>query len=675
MAGTAVAESWHFANQRYLSLALAELRGRLERHRDGNATAGEPDPNLSQRLDDASRSMSCPPALEILCRQFGLSGFERDVLLLCAGVELESSFLSLLASLQGNSTQPHPTFSLALAALKDPHWSALTPASPLRRWRLVDVEAGMSLTSSLIRIDERVLHYLAGVSHLDERLAGMITPVEVDCLLEAVPSHRAMAEKIAATWSGTYGTHSASRLPVIQLCGEDAQAKRCIAALGCSILGMDLCSLSARSIPSAPGDMDLMIRLWERDSVLSASALFLDCDDQDPLDSSPLIRQLVDATRCPLIISSRSRRRGFQSPVVTLDVTRPSQTEQRDLWRKVAGNDASNLDGQLDVIISEFDLSPQEIRNAWTEASDSIKNGASDSEDKVDLSDVKVIMDLLWDSCRRQARRQLDDLATRIEPVAGWDDLVLPQSQRRILKDIAAHVRNRAIVYGDWGFSRKISHGLGISALFSGASGTGKTMAAEVLANELGLDLYRIDLSSVVSKYIGETEKNLKRVFDAAEQGGTILLFDEADALFGRRSEVKDSHDRYANIEISYLLQRMEAYRGLAILTTNMKGSIDPAFMRRIMFSVQFPFPDAGQRGEIWKRMFPKDAPREGLDVDKLSRLNVPGGNIRNIALYAAFLAADEGRPIGMKHLLHAAQVEYAKLEKPLTEAEVGGWA
>lgn len=661
-------ESWLSENQKYLSLALAELRERLERCRNyTDSNASEAQLNLRQKLDDAFRSMSSPPALEVLCRQFRLSGFERDILLLCAGVELESSFLSLLASLQGNSVQPHPTFSLALATLKDPHWSALTPASPLRRWRLIEVEAGMSLTASPIRIDERVLHYLAGVSHLDERLAGMITPVEADCLLEAVPSHKALVEKIAAAWSGAHGTHDAFRLPVIQLCGDDILAKRCIAALGCGILGMNLCSLSARSIPSAPADLDVMIRLWERDSVLSASALLLDYDDLDQPDSSPLVRQLVDTMRCPLIISNRTRRRGFQSPAVTIDVARPSRNEQRDLWLKVTGGrTASSLDGQLDVIISEFDLSPQEIRNAWTEVSNGLEPEASDAEG---------IMDLLWDSCRFQARRHLDDLATRIEPVAVWDDLVLPQSQKRILKDIAAHVRNRAIVYGEWGFSRKISHGLGISALFSGASGTGKTMAAEVLANELGLDLYRIDLSSVVSKYIGETEKNLKRVFDAAEQGGTVLLFDEADALFGRRSEVKDSHDRYANIEISYLLQRMEAYRGLAILTTNMKGSIDPAFMRRIMFSVQFPFPDSAQRAEIWRHMFPDDAPRDGLDVDKLARLNVAGGNIRNIALYAAFLAADEGRPIGMKHLLHAAQVEYAKLEKPLTEAEVGGWA
>jgi SpoVK/Ycf46/Vps4 family AAA+-type ATPase len=229
-------------------------------------------------------------------------------------------------------------------------------------------------------------------------------------------------------------------------------------------------------------------------------------------------------------------------------------------------------------------------------------------------------------------------------------------------------------VYADWGFASKSKRGLGIGALFVGESGTGKTLAAEVLANDLRLDLYRIDLSQVVSKFIGETEKNLRRVFDAAEDGGAILLFDEADALFGKRSEVKDSHDRYANIEISYLLQRMEAYRGLAILTTNMKGGLDPAFLRRLRFVVQFPFPDAGFRAEIWQRVFPDRTPTENLDFAKLARLNVTGGNIRNIAMNAAFLAAESQTAVRMSHLLDATRIEYAKLEKPLMDSEIGGW-
>jgi SpoVK/Ycf46/Vps4 family AAA+-type ATPase len=279
----------------------------------------------------------------------------------------------------------------------------------------------------------------------------------------------------------------------------------------------------------------------------------------------------------------------------------------------------------------------------------------------------------LWDACRIQARPRLDDLARRIEPTVGWDALVLPELQMQTLRSISAHVRHRSTVHGAWGFETRSTRGSGISVLFAGPSGTGKTMAAEVLAAELALDLYVIDLSQVVNKYIGETEKNLARVFDAAERGGAVLLFDEADALFGKRSEVKDSHDRYANIEVSYLLQRMESYRGLAILTTNLKSALDDAFLRRLRFVVTFPFPGAAQRSEIWRRVLPGSLPTGELDFQRLARLNVAGGHIRNIALNAAFLAAEGGGVVEMEHLMAAARVEYAKLEKPFTEIDPGG--
>jgi SpoVK/Ycf46/Vps4 family AAA+-type ATPase len=252
---------------------------------------------------------------------------------------------------------------------------------------------------------------------------------------------------------------------------------------------------------------------------------------------------------------------------------------------------------------------------------------------------------------------------------------VLPAAQKRTLRVIAAQLRQRNMVYDRWGFGQKSRRGLGISALFYGPSGTGKTMAAEVLASELRLDLYHIDLSRIVSKYIGETEANLRRVFDAAEENGAILLFDEADSLFGTRSQVKDSHDRYANIEVSYLLQRMEAYRGLAVLTTNMRSALDQAFLRRIRFAVEFTFPDAAQRALIWRQVFPPMAETWGLDHDRLAQLQVAGGNIRNIALNAAFLAADAAEPIQMHHLRQAAYAEYAKMERRLSQAENEAWA
>jgi SpoVK/Ycf46/Vps4 family AAA+-type ATPase len=233
-------------------------------------------------------------------------------------------------------------------------------------------------------------------------------------------------------------------------------------------------------------------------------------------------------------------------------------------------------------------------------------------------------------------------------------------------------------VYDAWGFRRIMNRGFGISALFTGESGTGKTMAAEVIANELHVNLYRIDLSAVVSKYIGETEKNLRQVFDAAEDGGVILFFDEADALFGKRSEVKDSHDRYANIEINYLLQRMEAFRGLAILATNMKSALDQAFMRRLRFVVNFPFPGPAERKLIWERGFPREdrerslsgTPLGVLDYDHLARFNLSGGSIHNVALNAAFLAARAGTSVTMPLIFEAARTEFRKLERPVNEGD-----
>jgi SpoVK/Ycf46/Vps4 family AAA+-type ATPase len=369
-----------------------------------------------------------------------------------------------------------------------------------------------------------------------------------------------------------------------------------------------------------------------------------------------------------LIVSSRQRRRQRQRPVLSFDVHKPTLPEQRALWQTALGESAPGIDGHVDVLVSQFDLNAPAILAACAGAMGRL---AAQDKHEVDAAEAATA---LWDTCRTQARPRLDDLAMRIKTTAGWEDLVLPEPQKDILREIAMHVRNRGTVYERWGFSTKGARGLGINAMFAGTSGTGKTMAAEVLAEELRLDLYRIDLSSVVSKYIGETEKNLRRVFDAAEEGGVILLFDEADALFGKRSEVKDSHDRHANIEVSYLLQRMEAYRGLAVLTTNMKDALDSAFLRRLRFIVQFSFPDAAQREEIWRRVFPAATPTEALDERKLAQLNVAGGSIRNIALNAAFLAADAGAPVRMQHLMRAARHEYLKLDRPLTDAETRGW-
>ncbi|HEX8237088.1 MAG TPA: ATP-binding protein [Abditibacteriaceae bacterium] len=674
--------TWHEANQCYLMTALAELRGTLERHiastrgevcEDASVHSAASTAATENALEKIRSAMSAPPALEALCAAFRLSAFERDVLLLSAGPELDSSFARLCAVAQGDAQRTYPTFSLALSALPGAHWSALTPAAPLRHWRLLELVSNpidMALTLSPLRIDECTLHYLAGTPHLDERLTGLMEMLRPGS--ELVPSHQELAARLVAAWSQSNGS-----LPIIQLCGAESLSKRAIAAAACSALGLSLYILPAYAVPVAANEIESLLRLWEREAALRPSALLLDCEYSDTPDAARAltVMRLMESIRSPLIVSAHERLRTSPSvsrTILTFDVRKPSASEQRLVWGSALGVAESEMNGKMASLVSQFNLNVPLIHAACADALSSLsRDGEPPISSRAAASQLD---DSLWDACRVQARTQLNDLAQRIEPAATWDELVLPQSQRQVLHDIAMHVRQRSKVYEHWGFARKGTRGLGISALFAGQSGTGKTMAAEVLANELRLDLYLIDLSSVVSKYIGETEKNLRRVFDAAEEGGAILLFDEADALFGKRSEVKDSHDRYANIEISYLLQRMESYRGLAILTTNMKDALDTAFLRRIQFVVQFPFPDAAQRTEIWQRIFPASTPTANLDAAKLARLNVAGGNIRNIAINAAFGAADENSPVQMSHLLQAARAEYSKLERTLTEAESGGW-
>jgi ATP-dependent 26S proteasome regulatory subunit len=632
--------SWHELNQQYLMRAVRAASARLRK-----------ECHAASELD--GENPSPPAAIEQLSLAFGLSRFERDLLLLCAGVELDASIAAMVASLQQRAC-PAPTFGLALAALPEAHWSALSPAGPLRRWRLIEVGGGDALTSSPLRIDERILHYLAGVPHVDERLRGMLERVEIAA--DVSGSQQAQAESIARAWLDC----EPSRLPLIQICGGDSATRREVAAAACSAVCAELYAINALNLPHHAIELDGFARLWQREAALTRGALLIELAAEDPACESAIAWLRTQVGGLLLVSEDVPRRIGHRA-TFSFEIRRPTRAEQQALWRQCLGASGARLNGKLDVISAQFDLDAAGIRQA----------SALTRQQECSGEDIDVA---LWEACREQTRPKVAGLAERIAAAATWDDLVLPPDQLEVLREVALQVRHRARVYDDWGFAARSTRGLGIATLFVGPSGTGKTMAAEVLANELRLDLYRIDLSQVISKYIGETEKNLRRVFDAAERGCSILLFDEADALFGKRSEVKDSHDRYANVEISYLLQRMEAYSGLAILTTNLQGAIDTAFLRRLRFVVQFPFPDAAQRAEIWRRAFPSAAPTEGLDFARLARLQLAGGNIRNISLQAAFLAANGDEPVRMSHLLKAARSEYAKLDRPLTLSETGDW-
>ncbi len=331
------------------------------------------------------------------------------------------------------------------------------------------------------------------------------------------------------------------------------------------------------------------------------------------------------------------------------------------MWQRALGADVERMNGALPALVEQFAFGSQTIQRVTSQA-----RAASQ------LNGETLTAAGLWAASREAAGGELGELAQRITPFFTWRDLVAAPDLLAQLLEIAEQVMRRYQVYEEWGYGPSLTRGRGVTALFSGPSGVGKTMAAEVLARHLDLALYRIDLSSVVNKYIGETEKNIRRVFDAAERSGAILFFDEADALFGKRTEVRDSHDRFANIEIDYLLQRMESYHGLAILATNRRSSLDRAFLRRLRFVVEFPFPDADARRRIWQKVFPATAPLAGIDYERLGRLEIPGGNIRNIAINAAFLAAADGGVITMQHILAAAQREYAKMEKLVSETEFG---
>jgi len=657
--------TWFAENQRYLMAEVNKICQILESKVSQSTTesADSRSSKLSFQSSDIEifrESFEALPILERLCQRFHLSAFESQILLLCAGAELSGKFRALFAALQGDPQRAYPTFGMAFSLFPNGGWAAITPDFPLRRWQMIEVMPGVELTHSPLRIDEHILHQLMGIEHLDSRLQGLVTVTSPSQLTTLPASHQEIVQQISQL-----GIDTKQSSPVIQLWGGDSRTKYVIAAAVAVQHGLCLHTINLEALPKDHSQVKLLKKIWERDSIMAQSLLLLNCDPLSTrsADESAQLQDfaatIIETTQRPLMVASAERLPQRQRPLFSIELHPPSPHEQRQLWQRhlasVSENNGHQLNDHIDQLVTYFNLSPSGIQSVCERV-------AAEKNRKETGS-------LLWKTCLAQARPKLGELAQLMRSNANWSDLILPETELQVLKTMAAHVQQRSTVYEKWGFASRGQRGLGISALFAGASGTGKTLAAETLANQLNLDLYRIDLSMVVSKYIGETEKNLRRIFDGAEKGGAILLFDEADALFGKRSDVKDARDRYANMEVAYLLQRIEAYRGLAILTTNLKDSLDQAFLRRIRFVVQFPFPDATQREKIWRCSFPSQVPLGDLKFKTLAKLNIAGGNIRNIVLNAAFLAADEGgRAVEMRHVIKAAQSEYIKLERPLTE-------
>jgi hypothetical protein len=669
---------WQEANSRHLSAAVAWVRARLaalappaaeaapsaqrrfpwERAPAPRApahTARDP-ASLLADMTTIARGMSPPPALQVLARQLSLTPFERDLLLLCAAVELDTGVAALCARAQGpvaegEAARSWPTFALGMSLFDDPSWDALSPDRPLRYWRLLEISqpGATPLTVSPLRADERIVNFIKGVTYVEDRLAPFMAPLPTPPADEAPASARAAADAITQALAAADA--DGGQPPVIQLLGSDASSLELVAGLASAQLGLRAYRLDWTLLASSPAELEASARLWQREALLLPLALYLHAEAGEAAQTAVLER-LLTRVGGVVFLGARELWAGPGRPPIVAEVGKPTYQEQRALWAEALDGEADNAPDEL---ASQFNLDAATIR---------------DVAGRIGPAGEAPRFERLWDACRALTRPRLDALAQRLKPRGEWDALVLPADETALLHRIADQVGRRGRVYRDWGFAARMGRGLGISALFAGTSGTGKTMAAEVLANELRLDLFRIDLSAVVSKYIGETEKNLRRLFDAAEDGGAILFFDEADALFGKRSEVKESHDRYANIEINYLLQRMEQYGGLAILATNMKSALDPAFMRRLRFVVDFPFPGVPERQAMWRRAFPPDTPTQGLDFARLAQLNVTGGYITVIALNAAFQAAQAGAPVSMPMVLEAARIEYRKLGRPMAEAD-----
>jgi SpoVK/Ycf46/Vps4 family AAA+-type ATPase len=648
--------------------------------------------------------------LEKLAGLFELSPFEIDVLLICLAPEIDLRYERLYAYLQDDVTKKRPSVDLVLNLLCPFHRQAqatafeaklaarehFAPNAPLFKHHLLGMFDDPShhqppLLSKYLKIDERMVTYLLDSDELDARLLpyarhslpqtrleNLLLPADAKrrlALLTRDPQTRARG--LIFHFQGPYGV------------GKQTAAEALCRELGSGLLAVDgERLLNAEDVP-----FETAVRLVVREARLHGAALYWDgfdallAEERDGVrvdrraERDTLLRELGARAGLTFLAGETTwepRDALHERPFVRVEFPRPNYAERVQLWAlsldgagPPRAGQAAVQDVDINAVANKFRFSGGQIRDAATTARNLARwrdpeNGQVTSAD-------------LYAACRLQSNRKLATLAQKITPHYTWDDIVMPTDRLEQLREICNYVKYRSLVYGEWGFERKLSLGKGLNTLFAGPSGTGKTMAAEIMANELGLDLYKIDLSTVVSKYIGETEKNLARIFDEAETSNAILFFDEADALFGKRSEVRDSHDRYANVEISYLLQKMEEYEGVTILTTNLRKNMDDAFVRRMHFTVDFPFPSEKYRRRIWDKIWPEDTPRASeLDLDYMARrFEVAGGNIRNIALAAAFLAADGSgaRVVDMGHLVRATQREYQKMGKVVAEGEFGEYA
>jgi len=633
------------------------------------------------------------PGLAWLGQAFALTPFDLAVIVIALAPEIDLRYERLYAYLQDDVTRKRPTVDLALnllctsAEARLGRFAHFAPDAPLLGSDLLHLvpdpnQVRPPLLAHYLKLDEQILHLLLGQDSLDARLAPFSRLVDPGVSLEDLPLSPEVKQALAVLAVQARTGCDPLRL---YFQGPRGAGKRRTAE---ALAGEIAARLLAVDLPRALGvgtDFERVLKRLFREAWLHGAVLYLDGLDalrgeDRAADYQRLLTELAQDAGITILAGTEPWVGSSRDPtgVLSISFPIPDAGQRRAHWEWTLAELGIRLDGaDLEELAGRFRLTPGQIAEAALTARNSARwpaasrpSGPSPAE-----ADGQPTVRHLFAAARAQSGHGLASLAHKIEPVATWDDIVLPDDALAQLRELCQRTARGPQVLGAWGFGRRLSRGKGSNALFAGSSGTGKTMAAEIVAGELGLDLYMIDLAGVVSKWIGETEKNLDRIFRAAEDANAILFFDEADALFGKRSEVRDSHDRYANLEISYLLQKIEQYDGVAILATNLRQHLDEAFVRRLAFTVAFPFPDEVDRRRIWARVWPSEVPLAGdVDLDFLARqFKLSGGNIKNVALAAAFLAAGEAVPVAMRHLLHAVRREYQKMGKVLSGDELNG--
>jgi hypothetical protein len=607
--------------------------------------------------------------LASLAAHFGLTRFDVDVVLTCLAPELDRRYERLYGYLHDDVTRRRPSVDLVLALFlpdlpaRIAARARLDPAAPLLRFRLVELgdepeQPSATLLGRTLRLDPRIATHLLDGDAVDVRLRPVVDTATARRLPEL--PHEANRQLVRLA-------EYADARPLTVYCrGDDGAVRRSAfaafgAAVGRGVFVVD----GARVAEGRPGEVALVAALADREARLrhellcwdAVDALLADERRADLAAVSGVVAARDEATLVGGAATWEPVGAAPGSRFVTVELSTPGVAERERLWRVALGATAGpELD--LPALAATFRLGSGRIADAAATARN-LAFARDPARPVLAATDVRA-------AARLHSNRHLAELARAITPHASWDDLVLPDDRAEQLRDLADQVRHRGTVLETWGFGDKLAMGKGLAVLFAGPPGTGKTMAADVLAHTLGLDLYKIDLSGVVSKYIGETEKNLARIFADAATSNAILFFDEADALFGRRSAVRDAHDRYANVEISYLLQRMEEYDGVVVLATNLRKNMDDAFVRRLHATVEFPVPGPADRLRIWRQIWPPATPlAPDVDLERLAReVEVPGGNIRNIALAGAYLAAADGGMVTMAHLQRATAREFQKMGK-----------